>query len=152
MQTESKPMGNTNNANPVMESWRHVWRKGFSPQMSTHSLEELLKALLSDDVRLLQGATTSPPPLMNIQDWPVEACCAVSFCGFADGLETVGECEEFFARLCYQCDNLLGETAGTHWFLNWYDETPRDEMRVSLSEEIRWELSRRKSIGNCEQN
>jgi hypothetical protein len=125
-----------------MESWRNVWREGFAPQLSPAGLEALRKALTSDDARLIQGATTTPPPLQCVQDWPVEAACVLGYCGWqGDGLESVAEVEEFFARLCYQADQRLGEPAACRWFLNWYDETPRAEMRRSLLAEVNRSLA-----------
>ena len=44
-----------------METWRKVWRDGIASQRTTVGLEALQQALLSDDERLLLGATTSPP-------------------------------------------------------------------------------------------
>jgi hypothetical protein len=74
---------------------------------------------------------------MCVQEWPVEAACALGFCGWVgDGLETVGEVEEFFARVCYETDVRLGEAAACRWFLNWYDETPREEMFRELLNEV----------------
>ncbi|MFO0881674.1 MAG: hypothetical protein U0840_30620 [Gemmataceae bacterium] len=120
-----------------MESWRKVWRDGVEPVMSVEGLQALRQALQHDDPRLLQGATTSPPPLMCVQDWPVEAACAISYCGWqGDGLETVSEVEEFFARVCFEVDERLGEPAASRYFLNWWDETPRDEARRELLGEV----------------
>jgi len=128
----------------IMESWRKVWRDGFAPILSTAGLEMLRDALSRDDARLTQGATTTPPPLMCVQDWPVEACCALGFCGWrGDGLETVGEVEEFFARCCFEADQRLGEPAACRWFLNWFDDTPRDEMRRELLSEVEIVLGER---------
>ena len=91
-----------------MESWRKVWRDGVEPLLSTEGLEALRQAVVRDDPRLLQGATTTPPPLMCVQDWPVEAACALGYCGWqGDGLETVAEVEEFFARMCFEIDARL---------------------------------------------
>jgi hypothetical protein len=120
-----------------MESWRKVWRDGFAPQLSTTGLEALRKALRDDDPRLIQGATTSPPPLQCVQDWPVDACCVLGYCSWqGEELETVAEVEEDFARLCFEADQVLGEPAACRYFLNWYDETPRDEMRRELLTEV----------------
>ena len=120
-----------------MESWRKVWREGVEPLLTTEGLSALAQALRSDDGRLVQGATTTPPPLMCVQDWPCEGACALGYCGWVgDGLETVGEVEEFFARMCFEIDQRLGEPAACRWFLNWYDETPRDEMRRELLAEV----------------
>ena len=129
-----------------MESWRNTWRKGVAPLLSTQSLEALRSALVKDDSRLLQGATCTPPPLQCVQDWPVEAACALGYCGWqGDGLETVAEVEEFFARMCFEIDQLLGEPAGCRWFLNWFDDTPRDEMRRDLLVEVQRSLAQRLS-------
>jgi hypothetical protein len=129
-----------------MESWRNVWRKGVAPLLSTESLEALRKALVSDDTRLVQGATTTPPPLQCVQDWPVEAACALGYCGWqGDGLETVAEVEEYFARMCFEIDQLMGEPAACRWFLNWFDDTPRDEMRRELLVEVHRSLAQRQS-------
>jgi hypothetical protein len=127
-----------------MESWRKVWREGMAPQISTAGLDALRKALVENDPRLLQGATTSPPPLQCVQDWPVEAACGLGYCGWqGEGLETVGEVEEFFACTCFEADQRLGEPAECRWFLNWFDETPRDAMRRVLLAEVKRTLGER---------
>jgi hypothetical protein len=127
-----------------MESWRKVWREGMAPQLSPAGLEALRRALVSDDARLIQGATTTPPPLQCVQDWPVEAACVLGFCGWqGDRLETVAQVEEFFARACFEADQRLGEPAACRWFLNWYDETPREEMRRQLLVEVNRALAQR---------
>lgn len=130
----------------MKNSWRKVWREGVAPLLSTPALESLQRALTNDDARLLQGVTTTPPPLQCVQDWPVEAACALGFCGWqGEGLETVAEVEEFFARTCFEIDQRLGEPAACRWFLNWFDETPRDEMRAKLSVEVARALAQRHS-------
>lgn len=126
-----------------MESWRIVWRVGYAPEMPAAGLAALRDALRRDDERLLQGCTTKPPPLLCVHDWPVEAADAIGFVGWHAGAQTVGEVEEFFARASYQCDENLKETAGCRWFLNWYDDTPREEMRRELLAEVVRELERR---------
>src|SRR5437899_12916665 len=113
-----------------MESWRKVWRDGFAPILPTAGLEALREALANDDPRLAQGSTTTPPPLMCVQDWPVEAACAVGFCAWqGEGLETAGEVEEFFARACFEADPRIGVPAACRYFLSWFDDTPRLAMR-----------------------
>lgn len=134
-----------------MESWRKVWREGVAPLLSTSSLEALRQALTNDDTRLIQGATTTPPPLQCVQDWPVEAACALGYCGWrGDGLETVAEVEEFFARICFEIDQRLGEPAACRWFLNWFDETPRDEMREQLLAEVLRAVNQRRAADDDE--
>lgn len=143
--------------NASIESWRNVWRFGFGPLLSTTGLSALRVALERDDPRLVQGSTTTPPPLMCVQDWPVEAACALGFCGWQDSanpLTTVGGVEKFFARACYDADQALQEPAACRWFLSWFDDTPRDEMRRELMAEIDLILEAREQLerGEVEQN
>ncbi len=120
-----------------MERWQHVWRVGFAPILSTRALLALRDALLTDDPRLVQGTCTSPPAKANCLDWPVERACALGLCGWlGEGRETVGEVEEFFAKCCFEADERLGEPAACRWFLNWFDDTPRDVVRCSLLVEV----------------
>ena len=126
-----------------MDSWRKVWREGFQPQLSDEQLARLRERIDEDSPRLIQGCTTSPPPLQCVFDWPWEGGDAIVN-AFGDG--TVGEAEEFFAMLCFNADQRVGEPAGCRWFLCWYDETPRDEMRRELKWEIDRELSRRSGL------
>lgn len=143
-----------------LELWQRCFRDGFAPSLSTPGLEALTKALRDDSPRLVQGKTTIPPPLHCVEDWPVQAACAIGFCcvidygGFAikgstavtcQGA-TVGETEEGFAQACMECDQRLGEPAAARWFLNWADKTPRKEMRRELLVEVERELERRTSL------
>jgi hypothetical protein len=89
-----------------MTAWQKVFREAIAPQLSTRALLALKKALAVDDPALIQGATTEPPPLSAVRDWPVEAACAVAFAGWqGEGLATVGEVEDFFARICFGADS-----------------------------------------------
>ena len=127
-----------------MEAWRKVWREGLEPLLSTKGLQALKRGLLRDDGRLTQGTTTTPPPMQCVLDWPVEGACVVGYCAWqGDGLETVGEVEEFFAKCCFEADQRLGEPAACRWFLNWFDDTPRDEMRRDLLAEVELALAER---------
>ena len=130
-----------------MESWRKVFREGFAPIMSDMALSALQDALVRDDPALIQGATSSPPPLNCVQDWQCEAACLIGICGWkGEGLKTVGEVEDFFARACYDMDQRLGEPAACRWLLNWYDDTPRPEMRRELLAEVELTLSQRRKL------
>lgn len=134
-----------------METWRHVWRAGIVPNATVEGLEALKTALETDDPRLQQGCTTTPPPLMCVQDWPCEGGCGLAFMGWQSGLpdgdgnprEKVGQVEEYFAEMCWKIDQTLGEPAGCRWFLNWFDDTPRDEMRRELLAEVNLALAAR---------
>jgi hypothetical protein len=73
--------------------------------------------------------------------------CALGFCGWqGDDLESVGQVEEFFARACFEADHRLGEPAACRWFLNWFDDTPRDQMRRELLAEVELALAQRLPI------
>ncbi len=127
-----------------MESWRKVWRDGLAPVLSMAGLKALRKALAKDDGRLTQGSTTTPPPLQCVLDWPCEGACVVGYAGWqGDGLETVGEVEEYFARCCFEADNRLGEPAAVRYFLNWFDDAPRDDARRLLLAEVDRSLAER---------
>ena len=129
-----------------MESWRRIWREGFEPGLTTAGLVALRFALLNDDVRLLQGATMCPPPLMCVQDWPVEAADAIAFAVWKGGeLTTVRQVEEGFAQALWEADQRLGEPAACRWFLNWFDDTPRHQMREELLFEVERSLTERQT-------
>jgi hypothetical protein len=90
-----------------------------------------------------------PPPLQCVRDWPCESACAIaSCCAFTDNvtLKGVGEVEEHFAPVCFDADQALGEPAAVRWFLNWFDETPRNEMRPALLVEVDAERPRRQAV------
>jgi hypothetical protein len=128
----------------MLESWQLVWRQGFVPNLNEKMLKALKEALEKNDPRLIQGATTTPPPLMCVRDWPVEAADAIGYMGWqGDDRKTVGETEEFFAMHCFEADSKLGEPAACRWFLNWFDDTPRDEMRRELLKEVNVALGER---------
>ena len=125
-----------------MEPWRYVWRRGIVPQLTLPELVALREALQKDDPSLLQAATTSPPPLQSVQEWPCEAACPLGYAGWrGEGLETVRDVEEHFARLCFDCDQALGEPAGVRGFLDWWDGTPRPEAVRELLTEVELALA-----------
>ncbi len=107
--------------------WQHTW-KAAAPLISTPALKALRRAMEDDDYRLIQGRTTSPSALLEHHRKPCDGACLLGFCGMADGLKTVGEIEQYFTSLVARIDKALGEPAGVRWLLNWYDETPREEV------------------------
>jgi hypothetical protein len=123
-----------------MESWQKVWREGIAPLLSAPGLEVLRDALKNDDPALIQGATVMPMLLSN----DVAEACPIAYTGWkGDGLKTVDEIDEFFGRMCYEIDLAVGEPGGCRWFLNWVDDTPRDEMRRLLLDEVERSLQSR---------
>ena len=125
-----------------MESWRRVWRDGVAPQFTRQQLETLLWGLETDDQRLLQGVTTSPPPLLCVQDWPCEGACLISYPVAFETTEEikVGEVEEQFAQMCFQADQTLGEPGAIRYLLRWFDESPRADVRRELIAEVKLAL------------
>ena len=125
-------------------NWKTVLKDGFFPLWPTEHLERLLVALQTDDIRLTQGSTTTPPPLMSVQDWPCEACCLVAFGSTEDPFNsTVGEVEKAFAKACFDADSLLGAPAACRHLLNAFDDAPRGEIFRELAAEVKAELGRR---------
>jgi hypothetical protein len=131
-------------ATPIIEPWRRVWREGIAPLLSEKALEALQQALTNDDPRLIQGKTMVPPYWKSRQNAPVEAAGALAYCGWqGEGLETIGAVESFFLQLCIDIGLRLDEPMVSKCFIDWYDETPRQQMRTQLLSEVHRELLRR---------
>lgn len=128
-----------------IQTWRTVFRDGFAPILPTNGLEYVAELLRNDSPELIQGATTYPPPITVNQQEAAEAACFLGACGMGDGCQTVNEVGEFFAKACWDADQKLGEQAACRWFLNWFDETPRAEMRRELLAEVERVIVERKS-------
>jgi hypothetical protein len=127
-----------------MEMWRRVWREGLAPRLSAQALEALRTALVHDDRRLVQGTTCSPPALLALSEQRVQSACALGYCGWqGEGLSKVGEVEVYFQQLCDGADGSMAERAVCRFFLNWYDDTPRDVMRQELLAEVDAAIGRR---------
>lgn len=129
-----------------MEQWRRVWRGGFADAIPIGGLKALAEALRNKSAKLIQGGTTVPPPIMFVHDWKVEQCCGIAYCGWKNQdspLTTVGEVEEFFSRVCFEADTRLGEPAACRHFINWFDNTPRDQMIAELLVEVEASIASR---------
>ncbi|MBU6430406.1 MAG: hypothetical protein KGR26_15425 [Cyanobacteria bacterium REEB65] len=124
-----------------MESWRKVWREAIAPQLSNAGLRALELALRHDCSQLIQGTT------VRASADPIQPCaaCAIAYAGWiGDGLRTLAEVHEYFATVAHEAGGRLGEMPAVRYFTNWFDETPREEMRRELLAEVRRELARRK--------
>lgn len=134
-----------------IETWRRVWRDGFLPHIQTEELIKAMEMFAADDPRITQGSTTTPPPLMAVQDWPIEAGCLIGLFGaIRNGgfqVATVGEAEECFAQLCYHADQNLGEVAACRWLLNWFDDTPRPIVIREMLSELNRAIAERTACG-----
>ncbi len=126
-----------------MESWRSCWRRGIAPQLSTSGLEALRKGLIDDDPKLLQGATTSPPPLQCVEDWPCERACPLGYPAMQTGSVTVRQVERAFSRLCEGAEKTMKEVAPARQLITWWDNTPRQTARVELLAEVNRSLAER---------
>ncbi len=124
------------------ERWKDAFRAAldcFSPM----GIVVVRNALVTDAEDFVQGATTFPPPMQAVREWPCEGACLVGYAGWkGDGLETVGEVEEWFSTVCALVDEALGEPAGCRHLLLFFDETPRLTMRELLLAELDAYLSR----------
>ncbi len=131
----------------MIEAWRKTWREGIAPQLPTAGLEALARALADDDPALLQGATTTPPPLEALRAWPVEGACPIGLALWqGDGRQTVGAVEEAFALVCEAANAALGEEVAVRYFLNWWDDSDRAACRVELLGEVRRVLAERAPV------
>lgn len=129
-----------------MESWRRTWREGFSPLLSIESLEALRDALASGDARLIRGYTVFPMGPSTLLF--VEKCCPVAWTGWqGEGLETVGEINDYFARMCAEADKALGEPAACGYFTAAWDN--EEISREELLEEVNLALSMRYAEGGA---
>jgi hypothetical protein len=136
-----------------MEMWRKVWRDGIVPLLSNKALVALWHGLVMDDPRLIQGGTVFPEPVPSSADQAPLAACALGYCGWqGEGLETVAEVEEFFVFMCFEIDQRLGEPAGCRWWLNWFDETPRAEVRRELLCEVNLALVNQAKITSADEH
>jgi hypothetical protein len=131
-----------------LTAWQHAWRDGFVPQLTTQGLKGLCKALQENSPRLITGATTNPPPLQSVTNWPVDGCCPVFF-ALLDGRRpyevSVGALEERWAMACYRADQLLGEPAACRYLLNQIDEWSREDLLRNLLPEVELALAQRET-------
>src|SRR5438477_2064089 len=100
-------------------AWQRAFRIGILPQLSTLGLQGFRDALRRNDGRVIQGATSYPPPLQCMEDEPVEGCCPLCWLlleGKKPHEVSVGPLQERFAAACYEADQLLGEPAGVRYF------------------------------------
>jgi hypothetical protein len=102
-------------------------------------------ALDLNDPRLLQGDTVSPLPLHPHACRPVQGAWPIAFAGWkCEGLLIVADLEEFFARVIFRARERLGDPTGGRYFLNWWDDSPRDEARRAPLAEVRRGLAVRR--------
>jgi hypothetical protein len=127
-------------------AWQLAWR-AFLPSLPTAGLDALATDVADDERYLIQNATPFPPPLDCASDWPIAAACAVALTAWkGQGLSTVGQVEEAFARACAAASERTGDPTGARYFLNWFDETDRPTMRRELLAEVNLALKDREVV------
>lgn len=116
-----------------------TWKDGFAVDLCYDQLVILRDALArGDESRLLQGLSTAPQPLRGNLDRSIVAADAVVYphwrytFGMFGVVETVGAASEAFAACCFNADQYLGEPAACRAFLNFWDDTPREEAFPAL--------------------
>lgn len=130
-----------------MELWRRIWRDGLAPQLSTSGLQALYQGLAHDDPRLLQRFTADVPAARAFRARKIEAACALGYCAWkGDGVKRLGQVLDHFENVCTRADESVGELAASNHFLNWYDQTPRAEMRRQLLGEVERVLRQRTGL------
>jgi hypothetical protein len=112
------------------------------PNLSAAGLVALRRALLCNDPQLIQGRVSSPAPSDALRECAVDGACSIGYCGWhGDGLTSVGEIEEYFHHICDAADAAFNEPAACRYFLNWYDDAPRADMRRELLAEVNLALA-----------
>jgi hypothetical protein len=127
-------------------AWRDSWRQAVAPRLPEAGLVELADALRRDDSRLVQ-ANGRDPDLCD--GGPGGAILRADAIGYAlwqgHGLTTTAGMNRRVERLVFGTDP-EGRCHLSAWpFLEWYDATPRGEMRRELLAEVEREISRRRT-------
>ena len=131
-----------------IQAWQKCWREGFAPLLSDEGLVELAKALRENDQKLIQGTTCITADGHRKGD--VIGACAISYAGWkGDELTGWDEVEAFFSRCCWKVDQTFGMMGDCRYFLNWFDETPRDQMIEEFLDEIQKTIEKRLTV-SCE--
>lgn len=119
----------------MTKAWIKSFHEGLIPLLTDGELTALRDGLANDDPRLIQNWTTRPAPIPSAHNWPVEGACLIGYAGWiGGGLETVGEVESFFNRICWEADSRTIDSA-IQYLLYYYDENPREVVfRELLSE------------------
>jgi len=132
--------------NPKYPAYEKVFKKGFAPGISTNGLLALLQALEADSPDLIRGGTLLPVPYILRLDDPVEAACAIGYCGWkGEGLNTVNDVEHYFGNQCSNASQRMGQELSSGWFLNWWDDNPREVVVPKLRDMVVEVLEERKS-------
>lgn len=115
-----------------MESWRTIWREILANELPTAGLEALATALEEDRQTLVQGRTVS---------W-VECgagrmligACGIGYPFWAESHNVrPSEIELMFSRICMIVDAFYGDPGRCRFWINWFDQTDRLQMRAAVA-------------------
>jgi len=97
--------------------------------LSTESLEALPAGLVADDARLIQGGDDDAAAVAVRAGLAGRGACGLATAaGRARGWRRWPRSRSSSPDVARDRP-CAGEPAGCRWFLNWFDETPRDDMR-----------------------
>jgi hypothetical protein len=134
------------------ERWRIAWRDCIAPLMSERALKVLAEALETDDQRLVQSGTVVPDGHPMLAEREPTGACAIGLMGWLGyELRTAEKVIDFFERTSERAihnaillaqdrgeDNKQQRTGAAMMgdFLEWFDSSPRDQMRFDLLQEV----------------
>lgn len=129
-----------------LEKWQVVWREELAKRLSVKQLLALRLAVLENDGRLVQGVVTHPPPLQVVAEWPIEGGCAlvIGLWGM-DGQVSVYEMAKRYYEMIKEADAALPVGLTIDDFLDFFDNTSREEMLKRMLGEIDVVLDQRLS-------
>lgn len=130
-----------------MEQWRRYFRHGIAPLVENAQLEYVLGILKSDSEKMCQGDTVILRKVIAESgltyyhgDLPPVSGCFVSLIHMSDEKLTANEVDAKFGP--FLCRVGLNHGLSSH-FINWFDDSPREEVRRELIAEIELVLDAR---------
>ena len=115
-----------------MESWKKSFAH-IADVCGVPALQVLRTAVSENYCSLIQGTTVAYEPATNPGDRTVCGACAVGYMYWkADDMDFADDVEEAVAATFSEVAKKAGWDRAPDLFTNWYDETPRDEMRREL--------------------
>jgi hypothetical protein len=86
-----------------------IFTAGIAPRLGLAGLQALRDALERDEPALIQGNTTKPDLNTTCRGEPCEGACGVAYALWKTlELQSIGETERAFTRLCVSVDAQMG--------------------------------------------
>lgn len=128
------------------EATRRVFHEGFVPLLKDEELWVLKGWLTMAPERFKQGYTLYPVPTPAEEPYMMPDCgCLITNIGRINMLKYADELYEYFARMCYNIDQNMGEPSAVRYLLNWYDDSPWEDVKNGSIEELEAALQCRKN-------